>query len=70
MYLSQFMVWQNGNCTDIALDIGELIIAMIKEKENCYVYCVSPSSFTCALRWLLSSALQIKCEELKPSFVK
>lgn len=33
------MVWQNDNCTDIALDIGELIIATIKEKksENYYI---------------------------------
>lgn len=34
MYLPQFMLWQNGNCTDITLDIGELTIGMIKEKNQ------------------------------------
>jgi len=28
------MVWQVGNCTDTALDIDELIIAMINEKNQ------------------------------------
>lgn len=28
------MVWQNSNCPDIALDIGELIIAIIEEKNQ------------------------------------
>lgn len=62
------MVWQNGNHTDIALDVGESIIVRIKKNQNCYIYCVSPSSLTCTLQWMLSCAFQIKCEEYKPSF--
>lgn len=64
------MVWQNGGYTDTTLNPGELI-AMIKAKKSriCYIDCVVHLHSTAALRQLLSSAFQRKCEELNPSFV-